>query len=167
MPSDKKPSTDQVLTNTLRGFGLLARWVSRSAICTPLTPSRWARRAHSSLLFGSGALSPRSLARLTSACLTNQETMPGLAPQHETAVSRRDSAPFCQHRLAQRVIGARVVAERLVVIEARPGLDDGVDVERADLAAMTHEVERRGVDRQVDAEALAEPAVRYLVSTSR
>ena len=23
MPSDKKPSTDQVLTNTLRGFGLL------------------------------------------------------------------------------------------------------------------------------------------------
>ena len=64
-------------------------------------------------------------------------------------------APFREHRLAQRVVRARVVAERLVVIEARPGLDDGVDVERADLTAMTHEVERRGVDRQVDAEALA------------
>src|SRR5258708_3980701 len=86
MPSDKKPSTDQVLTNTLRGFGLLARWVSRSAICTPLTPRRCARRAHSSLVFGSAVLSPRSLARLTSPCLTNQDTMPGLAPQHETAV---------------------------------------------------------------------------------
>src|ERR1700733_16254157 len=86
MASDKKPSIDQVLTNTLRGFGLLARWVSRSAICTPLTPRRCARRAHSSLLFGSESLSPRSLARLTSPCLRNHETMPGLAPQHETAV---------------------------------------------------------------------------------
>src|ERR1700722_5448176 len=86
MPSDRKPSIDQVLTNTLRGFGLLARWVSRSAICTPLTPSRCARRAHSSLDLGSEALSPRSLARLTSPCLTNQETIPGLAPQQETAV---------------------------------------------------------------------------------
>ena len=64
-------------------------------------------------------------------------------------------APFREHRLAQGVIGARVIAERLVVIEARPRLDDGVDVERADLAAMAHEIERRGVDRQVDAEALA------------
>ena len=63
-------------------------------------------------------------------------------------------APLGQHRLAQGVIGARLVAHRLVEIEARPGLDDGVDVERADLAAMTHEIERRRVDRQVDAETL-------------
>ena len=41
---------------------------------------------HSSRVFGSAAFSPRSAARLTSACLTNQETMPGLAPQQETAV---------------------------------------------------------------------------------
>ena len=64
-------------------------------------------------------------------------------------------APLGQHRFAQGVIGARLVAHRLVVIEARPGLDDRVDIERADLAAMTHEVERRRVDRQVDAEPLA------------
>ena len=48
-----------------------------------------------------------------------------------------------------------LVAPRLVEIEARPGLDDGVDVERADLAAETHDVERGGVDGKIDAEALA------------
>ena len=45
-------------------------------------------------------------------------------------------APLLHHRFAQRVIGARFVAARLVVIEAGPGLDDGVDIERADLAAV-------------------------------
>jgi hypothetical protein len=40
-------------------------------------------------------------------------------------------------------------------VEARPRLDDGVDVERAELAAIAHDVERGGVDREVDAEALA------------
>ncbi len=43
----------------------------------------------------------------------------------------------------------------LGVIKAGPGLDDGVDVERADLAAIAHDVERGGVDREVDAEGLA------------
>src|SRR5208282_1872864 len=64
-------------------------------------------------------------------------------------------AALVDHRLAQRVVGARLVAERFVEIEARPGLNDGVDVERADLAAIAHDVERRRVDREVDAEALA------------
>ena len=65
MPSDRKPSIDQVLTNTLRGFGVLARWVSRSAICTPLTPRRWASLPQSARVFGSALLSPRSAARLS------------------------------------------------------------------------------------------------------
>jgi hypothetical protein len=69
--------------------------------------------------------------------------------------SARIPAPLLHHRLAQRVVGARLVAEALVVIEPRPRLDDGVDVERADLAAKAHDVERGGVDREVDAEALA------------
>ena len=64
-------------------------------------------------------------------------------------------AAFTHHGLAQCVIGARFVAKRLVVIESRPGLDNRVDVERADLAAIAHDVERGGVDREVDAEALA------------
>ena len=69
--------------------------------------------------------------------------------------SARILAALGHHRLAQRIVGARLVAERLVIVEARPRLDDGVDVERADLAAKAHDVERGGVDREVDAEALA------------
>ena len=38
-PRSTKPSTDQVLTNTPRGLGSRARWVSRSAMWMPLTPS--------------------------------------------------------------------------------------------------------------------------------
>ncbi len=81
-----KPSTDQVLTKTFSGFGTEVRWVSRSAMWMPLTPACRIRSAHSALVFGFGALSFRSAATLSSACLTNQDTMPGLAPQQETAV---------------------------------------------------------------------------------
>ena len=82
--------------------------------------------------------------------------MPGLAPQQETAVVPPGLLRLLgAHRLAERVVGARLRAGDLVEIEARPGLDDGVDVERAELAAEPHDVERGGVDREVDAEALA------------
>jgi hypothetical protein len=82
-----KPSTDQVLTNLPRGFGALARWVSRSAMWIPLTPRRWASRAHSSRDAGSATSTLRSAARFTSACFTIHDTMPGLAPQQLTAVT--------------------------------------------------------------------------------
>ena len=39
MPSERKPSTDQVLTKTSIGFGFFARCVSRSAMWMPFTPS--------------------------------------------------------------------------------------------------------------------------------
>ena len=86
MPSDRKPSTDQVLTKTLAGFGFFARCVSRSAICTPLTPALCISCAQPSRVFGSSKSRPISEAILTSACFTNHETMPGFAPQQETAV---------------------------------------------------------------------------------
>ena len=60
-----------------------------------------------------------------------------------------------QQGLAQRVIGALFGADILVEIEAEPRLHDGVDIERADLAAHGHDIDRGGVDRQVDAKALA------------
>src|SRR3569623_628274 len=85
-PSDRKPSTDQVLTNTSGSFGFLERWVSRSAMWMPLMPACRIKSAHSALVFGLGALSLRSAATLSSACLTKKEPMPGLAPQQETAV---------------------------------------------------------------------------------
>src|SRR5208283_2507376 len=40
--------------------------------------------------------------------------------------------------------------------------DDGVDVERADLSGVAHDVERGGVDREVHAEALARAGLEAL-----
>ena len=70
----------------------------------------------------------------------------------------RLAAPRRQHGFAQRIVRARLRPELGVEVEARPRLDHGVDVERADLAGELHDVERGGVDRQVDAKPL--PAAR-------
>src|SRR5436305_1500699 len=86
MPSDTKPSTDQVLTNAFIGFGFFERWVSRSAMWMPLTPSLCASWPQPSRLFGSLISVLVSRAMSSSACLTNHDTMPGLAPQDDTAV---------------------------------------------------------------------------------
>src|SRR3954452_18415046 len=86
MPSDTKPSTDQVLTNTFIGFGFLESWVLRFAIWMPLTPSLCASWAQPSRLFGSLKSVLVSRAISSSACLTNHDTRPGLAPQMDTAV---------------------------------------------------------------------------------
>ena len=64
-------------------------------------------------------------------------------------------APRRQHGFAQSVVGARFRLHGGVEIEAGPRLDHGVDVERADFAGELHDVERGGVDREVDQEALA------------
>ena len=87
MPSDMKPSTDQVLTKVPFGLGSRERWVSRSAMWMPLTPARRISAAQPSRVLGSGAVMPRSRTTSSSACLTIQDTMPGLAPQQLTAVT--------------------------------------------------------------------------------
>ncbi len=156
MPSERKPSTDQVLTKTSIGFGFRARWVSRSAMWMPLTPRSRISRAQPSRSSGPGSVKawPVSRARSSSACLTNHDTMPGLAPQQEIAVEPPGFFAFSSRTVfAERIVGALLRTRALVEIEARPRLDDGVDVERAELAAEPHDVERRGVDREVDAEA--------------
>ena len=58
-------------------------------------------------------------------------------------------------RFAQRVVGAFGVFHRGVEVEAEPGFDDRVDIEHVQLAAELHQVERPGVDREIDAETLA------------
>src|SRR4029453_7847305 len=108
-PSDRKPSTAQVLTKPSGSFVFLERWVSRSAMWMPLMPACRIRSAHSALVFGFGALSFRSAATLSSACLTKNETMPGLAPQQETAVVEP----------AGRALLAALVAPRRGYVEAR------------------------------------------------
>ena len=62
---------------------------------------------------------------------------------------------FLEQGLAQRIVGAAGIVGLGVEIEAEPRLDDGVDIEHAELAAEMHQVNRAGVDRQVDAKALA------------
>ena len=64
-------------------------------------------------------------------------------------------ADFLTHGFAQRVVGARRIVGLGVEVEAEPGLYHGVDVRHVDLAAEAHQVQRRGVDGEVDAEALA------------
>ncbi len=67
----------------------------------------------------------------------------------------RIGAALDAHALAQHVVGARGRIGGAVEVEALPGLHDRVDVERPELAAELHQVERGGVDGKVDAEALA------------
>jgi len=49
---------------------------------------------------------------------------------------------------------ARLGAQFGIEVKSRPRLDHGVDVKRADFAAKLHEIERRGIDRDIDAETL-------------
>ena len=76
---------------------------------------------------------------------------------------------FVPHLLAQGIVGARRIILGIEV-EARPRLDHGVDVEHAMFAAELHQVERRGIDRQVHDEALTileQPAQHVLVVVRR
>ena len=68
------------------GLGVFVRCVSRSAMWMPLIPSFCASFAHCSWLSGMPVFTFVSRAISRIACFTNQETMPGLAPQQETAV---------------------------------------------------------------------------------
>ena len=62
---------------------------------------------------------------------------------------------FREQGLAQRVVGAFGRIGLGVEIETGPGFDHGVDIEHVELAAHPHEVDRAGIDREIDAEALA------------
>src|SRR5579863_5729874 len=64
-------------------------------------------------------------------------------------------APRRQNGLAQRVVRALLRPELRVEIESGPRLNHGIDVEHTDLAAELHDIERRRIDREVDAKALA------------
>src|SRR4029453_9286477 len=101
-PSDRKPSTDQVLTKTSGSFGVLERWVSGSAVWMPLTPACRIKSAHSALVFGLGALSFRSAATLSSARFTKKETLPGLAPQQGRAVVEPAGGAFLAASVTSR-----------------------------------------------------------------
>jgi hypothetical protein len=83
--------------------------------------------------------------------------MPGLAPQQETAGGRARGTRALrgQRVLAQRIVGARFRPLRCIEIETEPWFVDGVDIERAEFVAEFHDVGGAGIDREIDAEALA------------
>gem|GEM_PF-3602427 len=50
-------------------------------------------------------------------------------------------ALFSAHRFAQRIIGARGIVSFFIEIEAEPGFHHGVDIKRAMLSGVTHQIE--------------------------
>ena len=88
MPSEMNPSTDHVFQKTSIGFGATARCVSRSAMWIPVTPTSRMNAAQParSPAAGVAVSMPRSDASDTNASFTNHDTIPGFAPQHDTAV---------------------------------------------------------------------------------
>ena len=93
-PSEIKPSTDHVFTKVPRGFGFARACVSRSAICTPLTPKDCISLAQPVRSVGMASSRPRSRTSVIIASFTNQLTMPGFAPQQDTAVVPPGLAAF-------------------------------------------------------------------------
>ena len=133
-PSEAKPSTDQVLTNTPRGLGSRARWVSRSAIWMPLTPARCISRAQSSRVFGSSKVEAELGGDVDQRLLDQPRHHPGIgaAAAHRGDAARPAPAQR-QQALAQRIVRARRDRQIAVGVKSRPRLDDGVDVERVDI----------------------------------
>src|SRR5579883_827755 len=62
----------------------------------------------------------------------------GAAAGNRRRAARLAAARF-ENRLAQGVVRAGLRPETLVEVEAGPGLNDRIDIERADLAAMLHQ----------------------------
>ncbi len=62
---------------------------------------------------------------------------------------------FSANGLAQRIIGARSIVCFGVKIETKPWLDNRINIESALFAAVAHQIERSGVNRQIDDERLA------------
>ena len=71
----------------------------------------------------------------------------------------RPAAAQVEHALAERIVRALRQRELRVVVEARPRLGDGVDVVGVEVLAEVHQVDRGGVDRDVDDHAAARPGV--------
>ena len=153
-----KPSADHVFQKTSRGLGCLVRWVSRSAMWMPLTPTRLHEARPTVPVGGLGLVEIEvEVAREVDQRLLDE---PRHHPRIGAAAGDRGGAAgvagaLGPDGLAQGVVGARGVGGGGVEIEAEPRLDDGVDIEDAEFAAQLHQVERGRVDREVDAEAPA------------
>ena len=153
-----KPSTDQVFQNMFIGLGFLVRCVSRSAMWMPLTPALLHQLCPAIAVAGGGFLELEAeiAGEIDQRLLDEPRDHAGIgAAAGDGGRAAGILGDFLAHGLAQRIVGAGGVVGLVVEVEAEPGLDHRVDVEHAELAAELHQVQRRGVDREIDAEALA------------
>ena len=154
--SETKPSTDQVLTKQWSGLASRPAWVSRSATWTPLTPRDCISRAQPSRSLGTVGVRSEVGGEAEEGFLEEPGDHAGVgAAAGDGGGAAGIGQLLGADGLAQGVVGAVLRREREVEVVAGPGLDHGVDVEDAELAAEAHDVERAGVDREVDAEAAA------------
>ena len=93
---------------------------------------------------------PTSLAILSSACLTRCDTRPGFAPWVSTAVGASGPPPevlrSASASVAHGVVAAGVDGQLRIGIAAGPGLDAGIEIQRAALARQHDERDARHVD---------------------
>ena len=156
MPSDMKPSTDQVLTKTSRGFGL-DRALGVALGDVDALDAEVAHQPRPALaVVGPGLVEgvAEVAGKIDQRLLDEPRHHAGIgAAAGDGGGAARVLRLLVAHGRAQRIVGARFGIGRGVEIEAGPRLDHGVDVGHAELAAEAHDLQRRGVDRQVDAEA--------------
>ena len=155
-PSETKPSTDQVLTNSLGSFGMVETCVSRSAMWMTLTPSRCASSAHSPRLAGHRRLQAGVCGDVEQRLLHQVRHQPriGAVRQHRGRRARIAGAQP-QRFLAHRVVGALGGRDGRVGVAAGPGLDAGIEVHRALFPAVADQGDARDVDRDIQQEVAA------------
>ena len=161
VPSSRKPSMLQVLTNSSICFGTSVIWVSRSLQWITLTPSSLARCANfPAAMWPLRASALRPLAFFSSIaavamsirpCFVKCEMSPGLAPCSTTAVGAL-RAPLGHHPADVHVAPVERALRR-VHLAARirvPHLDRCIDVKDTVVAAPLQEDAGVDVPRQVD-----------------
>jgi hypothetical protein len=148
-----KPSTDQVLDEDVRAGAASERCVSRSAIWTPLTPRDCISRPALAVVRGGvasgrcrGRASPAPPSRTTTPCRDWRRS-------RRRPSCRRGSFSFSSAPFAQRVVGARRVVGRRRN-RSPPTARPPCRYRAHRVRGRFHEVERGGVDAEVDAEPL-------------
>ena len=126
---------------------------------SPSRPALCANAAHPARVRRHRRIRHRYRAAIfSSACLTKCETRPGLAPCVSTAVGPLAPRGQRQRAFPQRVVGPLRWRQRRVGVTAGPGLDAGVEIQRAKFLAQRDQRHRRDIDRQVQQEIAAAAA---------
>jgi len=154
-PSDTNPSTDHVLIKTSSVSGFLNAGVSRSGNVKAFYPSRFMSFAQASRVVGSMTAIFMSRARSSNACLTSQDTMPGFAPQQETAVGPTPDF-HASSAMASRIalIGCGPRYRAWYCIKSGPRLVHRIDAQRIAFARQFDDVDRTYVDGKVHDQGL-------------